>query len=470
MGAAAVSVAVVSVAGPGSVGGRFVRVGTSLALVALVYAAAAHGGFYSNELEFTVLVVAAGLAISRWRVGLTRRDLNAPVLAVIGLGLWYLVAGAFAHDLTSTVPALLLLGALAATVLIVLRADATERRWLLTGLIGVGVLVAAIGWIGVAWRVSPYALEDGGLWRAASTITYANAAGALLAALALLTLGAFVVEGAPPLDAKVYRVAAYLLVVGLLASASRAALLGFAAGLAVLIVSTRGRVLVRSGAIFGGAVLAMAGLAPSMLASNTPRPWLACAALVLGAAIAIAPRRGFAVATAVAIACLAVPATRHATVHALQSLRAQRVTASSPDRSHELRAALDLAHDHPIIGVGPGHVDLTWTITKPEPTTMHIAYAHDEYLQVLDESGVIGLGILVIGFAVVALSVWRARRNIDAGIFAGCLAALVALALHSSMDFLWHIPLVPLTGAVLIGAVLADAGPPPGLDPTREIT
>jgi O-antigen ligase len=470
MGAAAVPVAV-SVAGTGSVGGgRLVRVGTSLALVALVYAAAAHGGFYSNELKFTVLVVAAGLAMSRWRIGLTRRDINAPVLAVIGLGLWYVAAGAFAHDIRSTFPALLLLGTVAATVLIVLRADATERRWLLTGLVGVGVLVAATGWIGVAWRVSPYALEDGGLWRAASTITYANATGGLLAALALLTLGAFVVEGAPPLDAKVFRLAAYLLVVGLLASASRAALIGFAAGLAVLTVSTRGRVWVQSGAIFGGAVLAIAGLAPSMLASNTPRPWLACAALVLGAAIAIAPRRGLAVALAVTIVLLAMPTTRHATVHALQSLRAQRVTASSPDRSHELHAALHLAHDHPIIGVGPGHVDLTWTVTKPEPTTMHIAYAHNEYLQVLDESGLIGFVILAIGFVVVALSVWRARRNIETGVFAGCLAALVALALHSSMDFLWHIPLLPLTGAVLVGAALADPSPPPGPDPTREIT
>jgi hypothetical protein len=29
---------------------------------------------------------------------------------------------------------------------------------------------------------------------------------------------------------------------------------------------------------------------------------------------------------------------------------------------------------------------------------------------------------------------------------------------HSSMDFLWHVPLIPLSGAILVGVLL----PPPG--------
>jgi O-antigen ligase len=360
------------------------------------------------------------------------------------------------------------LAEVAAIVLIVRRADAHERRVVLAGLLAMGALVAATGWVGVAWRQYPRALEDGGLWRAASTITYANATGGLLAGLAVLALGVFVVEPGRPLARVASRLVAYVLLVGLLATASRAGIIAFAAGLAVVAVSTRGRALVHGWPVLVGAIIAIAALLPSMPALHEPRPLLACIGLTLGAVIAIAPTMAIAIVTvSMTIVLVSVPGSRRATVDALQSVRESRVSATSPDRTHELGAAVQLAKDHPITGVGPGRVDLTWEVTSPAPATMHAAYAHNEYLQVLDESGAIGLGILVAGLAAVIGCVWRARRHIDAGIFAGCAGALAALAVHSSMDFLWHVPLIPLTGAVLVGALLPDPRPLVGLDPSR---
>ena len=156
---------------------RLARTGTTLVLLAVAYAAMSQGAFYPGQLRFTTLLVLAGLAVTLAATGLSRRDLGAPSVAAAALASWYLLAGALADDVSGAIPAVELLAALAAIVLIVRRADETERRGMLAGLIVVGSLLALVGWEGVAWRQVPRALEDGGLWRAASTITYANANG-----------------------------------------------------------------------------------------------------------------------------------------------------------------------------------------------------------------------------------------------------------------------------------------------------
>jgi O-antigen ligase len=81
---------------------------------------------------------------------------------------------------------------------------------------------------------------------------------------------------------------------------------------------------------------------------------------------------------------------------------------------------------------------------------MHVAYAHDEYLQVLDEAGIVGGVILLLGLGAVVVSLRRVRRHIDSPVAFACVGALVALAVHSSMDFLWHIPLIPIVGTALV--------------------
>ncbi len=431
-----------------------------LVVVAVGYAAVSHGAFYWRELRIMAGLVFAGLVMSAIGVHPSRRDVDGPVLAAFVLAAWYLTSGLLAHDAAGAVPAVTLLGALIATVLIVRRADATEREVMLVGFLGVGVLVALSGWVGVAWRQSPWSLQDGGLWRAASTITYANATGGILAALALLGLGGFVLERKHP----AFTLVTYLLVVGLLATASRAGLIGFGAGLSVLIVWTGGRVLLRSYQLFAGAFVGFGALLPSMPASHQPHPALALVGLAVGAAISISPARVIAVvALGIATVLVTVSGLRHSAIDAVDTLRENRLTTSSPDRSHELHAALQLARDHAIAGVGPGRVDLTWNVTAPAPLTMHIEYAHDEYLQVLDETGAIGALILVAGFATVGIALLRARGDCYVFAKAGCISALVAFGVHSSMDFLWHVPLIPLSGAILVGVLLPPAGTRPNV-------
>lgn len=85
-------------------------------------------------------------------------------------------------------------------------------------------------------------------------------------------------------------------------------------------------------------------------------------------------------------------------------------------------------------------------------------YVHNEYLQVLAELGFVGLALLIVLLASLAWAVWRGRPHAPStAVWAGAAAGLAALAVHSALDFLWHLPAIPLAGAVLAGLVLPTA-------------
>ena len=150
-------------------------------------------------------------------------------------------------------------------------------------MIGIGLLVALIGWLGVAGRVGSWAFQAQGLWRASSTLTYPNATAAVLAPISLVVLGRLVATpGSVPLV-----LAATGLLTGLAATMSRAGVLALVVGLVVL-AGLRG-LGVTARAVVGpvaGALVAMLGLLPSMPAAGPPRPALALVGLGAGLALA----------------------------------------------------------------------------------------------------------------------------------------------------------------------------------------
>jgi O-antigen ligase len=209
-----------------------------------------------------------------------------------------------------------------------------------------------------------------------------------------------------------------------------------------------------------GAVVAGVALVPSMLVTHSAQPVLAVVGLVVGLAIAVVPARAAGVMVVVAalsasVVLAAVPGVRADASRAVRELRGDRVTLSSPDRSHELHAGLQLLGAHPVTGVGPGHVDLSWPAAPSSTTTMHEEYVHNEYVQLMVEVGVPGLLLALAGLGAMAFAIRRARRGVTLDATAGGVAALVVLAVHSAFDFLWHIPVVPLVAAVIVGTLLA---------------
>ena len=326
----------------------------------------------------------------------------------------------------------------------------------MAGVVGIGLLVALIGWLGVVGRAGSWAFQAQGLWRAASTLTYPNAVAALLAPISLVVFGRLV---ATP-GSVALAVTATGLLTGLAATMSRAGALALVVGLVVL-AGLRGPGPTARAAVgpVAGALVATIGLLPSMPAASPPRPALAVIGLGAGLALAATATRlarwpalvplGGVLLLAGAAGLLGSGGG----VGGAQTVAEARVNLASPDRTGALHAALRLVAQHPLTGTGPGHADLRWR--GHDHGSQLYTYVHNEYLQVAAELGLVGLVLLAILLVAIARTLWRARPTGRGGAtWAGAVAAAAAFAVHSGFDFDWHLPAIVLTVMLLVGLVL----------------
>ena len=422
------------------------------------------GGFYTRVRWYVGVLVAAAtvLALVAWPP--TRDDVRLPpVGAALALAAWVVLDAALLGVPAAAVGPVLLLVGVGAVLVCCRRLGQEDREVLLLGLVGIGLLVALAGWLGVAGRVGSWAWLGDGVWRASSTLTYPNGAAAVLVPLALVVLARLVdTPGSLGLA-----LAATALLVGLGATMSRAGALALAVGLVVLAVlcGLRGTARAALGPCTG-ALVALVCLVPSMPAALPARPALALAGLCAGlslAAVVARLRRWLAVTLVVGAAltgCLAVPAVVGGVGDAARTVAEMRITLASPDRSGAVRAALAVAAEHPLTGAGPGQADLRWR--GADGGTRVFGYAHNEYIQVAAELGLVGLVLLAVLLVAFARLLWRTRPADSAAAgWAGVVAAAAAFAVHSGFDFVWHLPAVVLTVLLLVGLLLPaphDAG------------
>lgn len=419
----------------------------------------ARGGFYPGG-QFLVAVglVAAAVAALQYRRW-TSAD-SAWILPPAALAGWAIFSAAVAGEWPVALPTVALLTGLSAVVLVSRRTSSAQRDWLVSGLLAIGVLVALSGWIGVVWRVDALAMTGQDLWRASTVLTYPNAAAALLSALILVALARLTAEPRPLVG-----VAACLMLIGVVATTSRAGLLALALGIMVLVALLGWRAVVRVGmAPCLGAGVALAGLAPSISAASTMKPTLAILALTAGlgvSSLGVIRTRGS--LTALGVSLLVMGAGTALLVASSPSLRGSaRFSTASADRSQMTAAGLALASENLVTGVGPAQAGVSWS--KPSGEVMEATYLHNEYLQVLAELGAVGLALVVGLFGAIAIFLRRcrpARGAVSRPTWAGVVAALAALALHSGFDFLWHVPAIPLVGALLVGLTVPTAKPNP---------
>ena len=153
----------------------------------MVAATFRQGAFYPADAALVLvvsLVVGVGLLFSR-----PDRRAVAVAVAVGALALWWLIR-ALAQD---RVGSFLPLGASMvafASAFLATRRLRSEYRVLATQLVvAVGAVSAAAGLVATAARWFPLAMPAQNLWRLSTTLTYSNAAGALLAVALLVGLG-----------------------------------------------------------------------------------------------------------------------------------------------------------------------------------------------------------------------------------------------------------------------------------------
>ena len=424
-----------------------------LVLASLSACITAQGGYYAGGQLITGVLLAAALLLALRARPLSRQDLRLPpVLACAGLAGWAVVVTLLVGG--NAIPIVALLTAFCAVLLVCRRTSGADREALAVATLGIGVLVALSGWAGVAWRIDPLALEDQELWRAATTLTYANAAAGLLVPLVLLALGRAIVRPPSRLDTA----GLCVLLAGAGATLSRGGAVALVAGLACLAaVCGLGRTARAVLAPTLGALVVLAALVPSMPIGAAPRPLLAVAGIVVGVALAVAlasaPARARTVALAAALGAGAVLVTVGPLDGARRSVAGARLTVASSDRQAETSAALRLVGDRPLTGTGPGRATLFFADADGQPVAA--LYAHNEYLQVLTELGVVGLALTILLLGALARTVGSARATAPSrDLWVGAAAGLVALGVHSAFDFLWHVPALPLAAALLVGLTI----------------
>ena len=115
------------------------------------------------------------------------------------------------------------------------------------------------------------------------------------------------------------------------------------------------------------------------------------------------------------------------------------------DRKGAWEDALTIASAFPVAGTGLGTYGVATLLYQQHDLTRHYEQAHNDYLQLLAEGGVLLAIPAALSVLALALETWRRVRDTEAGstaywLRAGAITAIVAIALQESVDFSLQMP------------------------------
>jgi O-antigen ligase len=113
---------------------------------------------------------------------------------------------------------------------------------------------------------------------------------------------------------------------------------------------------------------------------------------------------------------------------------------------------LPLFADFPVFGVGLNAFSVAYLPYQTVWRTESIGQAHNEYLQVLFDLGLVG--VLLVGALLVLVFRAALREAARGGLDLGLFGALLALAVHNLVDFNWQIPANAATWIALAALAL----------------
>lgn len=137
-------------------------------------------------------------------------------------------------------------------------------------------------------------------------------------------------------------------------------------------------------------------------------------------------------------------------------------------RFHIWESAMKLWREHPWLGLGPAQFDHQFRRYRPYQFQMRPEFVHNDYLNTLVDWGIVGF-IIVAGslaaFFFSAIPLWvearQERQDIGANasnrkaLVYAVLIGMVAILMHSLVDFHFHIPANAILAIGLMAAVLA---------------
>ncbi|HEX9697073.1 MAG TPA: O-antigen ligase family protein [Actinomycetota bacterium] len=397
------------------------------------------GAFYVSQLVLTVTI--AGICWIASAAGSDARA-HAPRMVLVGFGLLFaglaIASAVNGFPAESGKPALTLLLCVLVYSLAARAAASDGPALVLDLVVAIAAIAIAAGLIGVAFHLRLWAFPAGS-WRLTSTLTYQNAAAAVCA----IALPVALARG----ERRWTRAATVVLVAGLVATQSRGGVVAALAGAAIIAFLRPVPDLAR---LTFGVLLATASIIPA-LAGMPFAAIIAVPGMVAGAALAAkrspeehAQSRAWWPAVAAAAAVVATLVTTTPV--------SDRFSATSNDRGRVWAATLDAIKDDPAFGTGPGTFEIRRVVDGVPVRTLH---AHNEYLQAAAETGLVGLALAVAGIAAFAAGLIRSMRAHSPAAVAA-LASATAFLIHSAVDFLWRIPILPAMCFALLAAGLTS--------------
>ena len=119
------------------------------------------------------------------------------------------------------------------------------------------------------------------------------------------------------------------------------------------------------------------------------------------------------------------------------------------------RDALTIARDHPIFGTGPATFVFVHPRYQSSTFIRKAVLTHDDYLNCLDDYGLVGFGIVMFFVFAITLTffrpLWADHRWQDRTMVATGFAAWAAMLVHSTVDFNLHIPANAMLFFALVG-------------------
>ncbi len=110
------------------------------------------------------------------------------------------------------------------------------------------------------------------------------------------------------------------------------------------------------------------------------------------------------------------------------------------ERLAHWQAALNMASEHPLFGVGAGHYEIAYPAHSVPSWPRALGHAHNDYLNILAETGSVGLAGYLVAWGVLIRWTVRARHQANAvmrGLALGLLGAWTHLMVHSFVDKLY---------------------------------
>jgi O-antigen ligase len=139
-----------------------------------------------------------------------------------------------------------------------------------------------------------------------------------------------------------------------------------------------------------------------------------------------------------------------------------RTLAGASFRLDTWRDGTRLALSSPAVGTGLGAFHDAYPRFKRGHGLIRVEHAENDYVETLAESGLVGLGLVLTGAALLLGAAGRgtgARGDpVVRGVGLGALAGLAALAVHSLVDFSLRIPSNAALAAVLVAAAAGSVG------------